>query len=191
MTTTSLRGQIRCLRVDGGAQRGQRLLQSCHLAPAVHGPAVPPVAVGGHEQDGLELSEAGGGTLPAVVLTAGRPDRADAGGGQEGDQGRGGVGQVADDPVPGPHPGLAQPAGERGDLRAQLRPRRAGGGAVLADRGDRHFVGPLGNSTGIGDSQLTMRLLQPCALKERVRRDPQGFAESEFHSADGDSAVAR
>jgi len=87
--------------------------------------------------DGAPLREPGAPSVRSVVLRAGRPGRADAGGGQERDQGRRGVRRVADDPVATPHPGLAQPPGQRRDLAWQLGPRGPGRGAVLADGGTR------------------------------------------------------
>ena len=137
---------------------GSALCQRGDLAPAVDDPAVPPVAVGGDEHHRLELGEACGRTLGRVVLPAGGPDRADAGAGEEGDQGRGAVGQVADDPVTGLHPRRAQPSGEGGDLGAQLGPRRRGRGAVLIDRGDRHGVRPARLRAG---AQRVLGVVEP------------------------------
>ena len=126
--------------VDGGPQRRQRPLQRRHLGAAVVHPAVPPVAVGGEQDHRLELGEPGGGAVGAVVLGAGRPDRADAGGGEERDQRRRGVGEVADHPVTALDAGVAEPLGERRDLGPELRPGRLAGGPVLADGGDGHGV---------------------------------------------------
>ena len=126
--------------MDRGAQGGQRPLQRCHLGAAVVGFAVPVIAVGGEQDYRVELREPGGRSVCSVVLRAGRPDRADAGGGQERDQGRRGVRQVADDPVATPHPVSRSHRASAATWFSQLGPRGPRRGAVLADGGERHGV---------------------------------------------------
>ena len=137
-------GQPEVRHVHGGPQRGQMLAQLGYLGPPVDFAPVPAVPVRSDQHYRVELGEPGRGAGRRVVLGAGRPHGADAGAGQEGHQRLGGVGQVADDPVPGPDAEAAQRGRERAGLGPQLRPGQGGGDAPLVDRGDRDGVGPGG-----------------------------------------------
>ena len=96
---------------------GSAAASSLDQLPPVVGPAAEAVAVGRDEQHRLELGEAVDRALQADLGPAGRPHRADAGRGEEGDDGLRHVGQVADDPL-----ALAgRPSGA-----APARPRRPG-----------------------------------------------------------------
>ena len=87
-----LRGELRCQH--GGPQRRQAGLQRGDVVALVVGLAAVPIAVGGDEDDRLELAEPVQRRLSGIVLPAGAPDGADARGGEERDDRLGDVGQI-------------------------------------------------------------------------------------------------
>ena len=100
-----------------------------------------PEAVRGDEHGRVELTEAGQRRVGGVVHAAGRPDRPEARGGEEGGDGLRGVGEVADDPVADAHACRAQGRGDGTDLRLQPGPGHDVGGGVLAHPPDRDALG--------------------------------------------------
>src|SRR5262249_3437018 len=66
-----------------------------------------------------------------------RPDRAEAGRGEEGDQGLGAVGEIGDDAVALRHAEGPQPLPDLADPLAQLAPAKLGEGAELRRMMDR------------------------------------------------------
>src|SRR5699024_12127332 len=100
------------------------------------GCAAAVVAVGGEQLRRFVLA-----VLPCgsggVVLSTGRPDGADRGGGEERHERVVSVRQVADDPVPLPDSAPEQPGGDRTDLASQLAPGDVRAVAVLGDGNDR------------------------------------------------------
>ena len=114
-----------------GLQVGQddRVLDRLHLGEqpgddvgAVEVASVVAVAVDAEEHLGLDLREAVDHAAGAEVGRAARPDGADRGGGEEGDQGLGQVRHVGGDAVAGTDPERAQCRGRPRDLVAQLAP---------------------------------------------------------------------
>ena len=107
---------------DGALQRRHLGLQAGDRLAPVEVLAAVAVAVDREEDLGLDLGEAVDHAGRAEVGRAARPDGADAGGGEEGDDRLGDVRHVGDDPVAALDPQRAQPGGGRGDLRPQLAP---------------------------------------------------------------------
>ncbi len=125
---------------DGRAERGQRGGDLVDGGGAVVALAVVVVAVDGDEHLGLDLLEPVDDARHAEVRRAGRPDRAERGRGQAGDQGLRDVGQVGGHPVAPAHTEPDQPFPDAGDLLAQLGPGQLLPAAVL---GDEHQRGAL------------------------------------------------
>jgi hypothetical protein len=111
-------GAARVRHVDDVLERGQPGPNRADLLAAVDMPVAPAVA-GDREKDGrLELAEPVEDAAGPELGRARRPDSAEAGGGEEGDERLGDVREVRDDPVA---PTDAEPLEPRG-----LSPARAG-----------------------------------------------------------------
>ena len=95
--------------------------------------AVEPVSVGAEQDLGFSCTPAARRHPAARSPPAGRPDRADRRGGQEGDHGLGDVGQVSGDGVARPDTQPAQFGGHRADPAWQLGPvdHRAGASSSM------------------------------------------------------------
>ncbi len=127
--------------MHGRPQRGQQPLELRNLRAPVDCAAVPPVAVGGDEDDRGELAEPGGCPGRPVVQRARRPHRADARAGEERDDRLGDVRQVAGYPVARLDAEAAQRCGECSYRGPQLRPGEGGRLAELVNRGDGDGLG--------------------------------------------------
>lgn len=92
-----------------------------------------PGAVGGNQDDGIELCEPVGGPGGAVFRTACTPDGSEAGAGEERDDRFGDVREVSDDPVSRCDPAGGKPVGDRANLSAELVPRQCGLPAALIE----------------------------------------------------------
>ena len=134
-----LRGERRCQH--GGPQRRQAGLQRGDVVALVVGLPAVPIAVGGDEDDRLELAESVQRRLGGIVLPAGAPDGAEARGREERDDCLGDVGQVPHNTVSCRHPVRAQRLRECCSTPEQFVPRQLGDLSVLADVQDR---GPVG-----------------------------------------------
>ncbi len=107
-------------------KRGQRRLQLGDHGPAVEGLAAVGVAVDGEQHLWLDLLESVDHAAAAHVGRAARPDRAQAGAGQQRHHRLGDVRQVGDHPVAAAHTHVAQRRRDRGDLAFQLGPADLG-----------------------------------------------------------------
>ena len=127
--------------LDAG-QRGQQFVQH---RPAVVGDAAPAVAVGGDQHLGGDLAEAVEHRHRAHVGRADRPDRAQAGTGQEDDRGLGRVGQHGRHPVAALHAHAPERQRHRRHLAPQLGPadfaQRAGRQQGFVGKDDRRVAG--------------------------------------------------
>ena len=131
-------------------QARHRLLQAGDRLAAVEVLAAVAVAVDGEQHLGLDLGEAVDHAGRAEVGRAARPDRADRGGGEEGDDRLGDVRQVGDDAVAALDPELAQPRGDGGDLGAQLAPAQLAELAQLGGVQDRRLAVVLAGEDVLG-----------------------------------------
>ena len=123
------------------------------------------VAVDGEHHLGLDLGEAVHDAAGAEVGRAARPDRAQAGGGEEGDQRLGRVGEVGDDAVAAPHAQGPQALRDRGDLLAELAPADLAQLTQLGGVADGDLVGVLASEDVLGVVQL--RALEPAGARHR------------------------
>ncbi len=144
-----------CRRVQVGQQDG--LLDGWELGQdsggdsgAIEVLAAMAVAVDGQQDLGLDLGEAVDDAAGAELGGGARPDRAEAGGRQEGDQGLGDVGHVGDHPVPAHDSQRAQPGGRRGDLGPQLAPAQLGQLAGLRAVQDGRLLGVMPRDEVLG-----------------------------------------
>lgn len=119
--------------VDDGAQGGQLVAEFGDGVAAVVFLAAVAVAVDGEQDDRFDLLEAVQHAAGAEVGSAGGPDAADRGGGEERDDGLRDVGDVAADTVAGAHAEAAEFGGQRADLGAQIGPGDGGGLMGLVD----------------------------------------------------------
>ena len=132
------RGRARRARASAG-RRGS----SATCVAAVDRPVAVGVAVDGEQDLGLDLAEARQHAARAELGRARRPRRPEAGGGQEGDERLGDVGQVGDDAVARPDAQAPQAGARPRDLLAQLAEGQLDRLARLRARDDRHPVGVL------------------------------------------------
>ena len=114
-----------------------------HLLAAVDRAVAVGVAADGEQDLGLDLAEARQHAARAELRRARRPRRPEAGGGQEGDQRLGDVGQVGHDAVAGADAQAPQPRARQRDLLAQLAEGQLDRLAGLRARDDGHPVGVL------------------------------------------------
>ena len=134
-----LRRELRCQH--GGPQRRQAGLQRGDVVAFVVGLAAVPIAVGGDQDDRLQLAEPVQRRLRGIVLPAGAPDGADTRRRQKRDHRLGDVGQVAHDTVARRHSVRTQRLRECRSASEQFVPWQLGHLPVLADMQDR---GPVG-----------------------------------------------
>ena len=106
--------------VDDAAQRRQTGAHLRDLHAAVDPRLAPAVAVDGEQHARLELAEAVEHAARPELGRAGRPDRAEAGCGQEGDERLGDVRQVRDHPVAGADPEPLEPGARPSHPVAQV-----------------------------------------------------------------------
>jgi hypothetical protein len=106
--------------VDDGVHGREPGADLGHLVAPVDPGLAPAVAVDCEEDARLELAEAVEHASGAELRRAGRPDRAEAGGGQERDQRLGDVRQVGDDPVAGADAEPPEPGARPCHLVAQV-----------------------------------------------------------------------
>ena len=111
-----------------------------HLLAAVDEPLAPAVAGDGEQQLRLELAEPVEDAAHAELGRARRPDRAEAGAGEEGDERLRDVRQVGDDAVALADPEPLQPGAGARDLLAELAERELERLARLRVRDDRDRV---------------------------------------------------
>src|SRR5581483_2909081 len=117
----------------------------------------PAVAADGEQQLRLELAEAVDDAAHAELRRAGRPDRADAGGGQEGDERLGNVREVRDDAVAGLDADPEEARARPGDLLPQVAEGELdrAAGLRVGDDGDRARV--------LVAAEHVLRVVQPRA----------------------------
>ena len=157
--------------------RHRRLQLGDHVA-AVEVLAAVAVAVDGEEHLGLDLGEAVDHAGRAEVGRAARPDRADRGGGEEGDDRLGDVRHVGDDAVAALDPELAQAGGDGGDLGAQLAPAQLAQLAQLGGVQDRGLGVVLAGEDVLGVVErgrprtTRRRASRGCRARGRSRRRP-------------------
>ena len=106
--------------VDEGLEGRQPLADRRHLLAAVDELVAEAVAGHGQEHLRLELPQAVEDAAHAELGRAGGPDRAQAGGGEEGDDRLRDVREVRDDAVAGPDAEALEPCPRPGDLVAEL-----------------------------------------------------------------------
>ena len=126
--------------VDDGAQGGQFAAQFGDRVAAVVLLAAVAVAVDGEQDDRFDLLEAVQDAAGAEVGGAGRPDAADGGCGEEGDDGLRDVREVAADAVSGAYAEGAQFGGQGADLAAQFGPGDRARLVGLVDVQEGRFV---------------------------------------------------
>ncbi|CAM5620151.1 hypothetical protein SCANM63S_09694 [Streptomyces canarius] len=133
--------------MDDGAQGGQFAAQLGDDLPAVVLLAAVAVAVDGEQDDGFDLLEAVEDAAGAEVGGARRPDGADGGRGEEGDDGLRDVGEVTADAVAGADAEGAEFGGEGADLAAQRGPAHRPRLLRLVHVQEGGFVGAVGRGT--------------------------------------------
>ena len=124
-------GQVR--HRHGRAQRRQLGPDRRHLGGAVDGAVAVAVAVHRQQHGGLDLAQPVDDAAGAELRRARRPDRAQAGRGQEGDDRLGDVGQVGGHAVAAAHPQPHQARTTAGHLLAQLGHRQLVAAAGLRE----------------------------------------------------------
>lgn len=164
--------------VDDGAQGGEFAAQFGDGVGAVVFLAAVAVAVDREEDHGFDLLEAVEDAAGAEVRGAGRPDASDGGGGEEGDDGLGDVGEVAADPVAGGDAECAEFGGERADPAAEFGPGDGDLGVGLVDVEQGGGVGAQGV---LGGAQRVLGVVEGGA------GEPLGAG----HGAVGDDGLVR
>ena len=101
-------------------QAGQTGHDLRDLGAPVDVPVAEAVATDSEQHLGLDLAETGEDAADTELRRAGRPHRAETGGGDERDDRLRRIGQVADDTVAGPHPERLQSRADAGDSVAEL-----------------------------------------------------------------------
>ncbi len=143
-------------------QRGEGGDQVCHHRGAVVDLAAIAVAIDCYQHLGPDLAEAVDHRHLAHVRRAARPDRTQAGGGQEGDDGGGDIRQVAGNAVAALHAHLAQRMRQRRHLRLQRVPAEIGQRLGLAGMADR---GALAGAANAGMAEYLLHVVQRGALE--------------------------
>ncbi len=138
---------------------GQGRAQFGHGGRAVDVAAAIAHAVAGDQHLGLDLLEAIEHGVRPHVGRAHAPDRAEAGAGQEGDDGLGNVGQVGGDAIARLHALRAQVQGQRRDLAMQFRPADFTMVAALVAGDERR------KACGVGGHHVAEHLLHVIALR--------------------------
>ena len=185
-------GPARVRDVDDVLQRRQPRAYRGHLLATVDVP-VPPAIAGDRHQDGrLELAQPVEDAARPELGGAGRPDRAEARRGQEGDERLGDVRHIGDDTVAGPDAEPLEPHPRPPDLLTQLtvgqleratglraREQRDRVEVLVTPHGVRRVIEPrsrepLGAGHGVGGEHPLVRRRRP-DLEEVPERAPEAF----------------